>query len=323
MEKNNVWKVTSKQKVPSDRRVLGTKWVFKVKKNGVFMARLVAQGYAQIPGIDHKDNFSPVIYKTTFRLILVLWATYNWEAEIIDIETAFLYGDLEEEIYLRVPERYREYSTRHLDGEACLLLDHAIYGLVQAAHQFFKKLVEVLVGEMKFKKCLNDPCLLMKENENGVIIICLYIDDTLCVGNAEAIRKFKKEIKKYFVTKEEGFATEYVGCMIKRAKGRIYSHQSDLIKKIERHFGKELENIRDYKTPATPGQGTVRVNENDVCLTDREQFKYRSAVGMMLFLVKYSSTDISNSVRELSKANNKANYAHYKQMLRFVKYVIN
>ena len=74
---------------------------------------------------------------------------------------------------------------------------------------------------------------------------------------------------------------------------------------------------------ATPGQGTVRVDENDVCLTDREQFKYRSAVGMMLFLVKYPRPDISNSVRELLKANNKANYTHYKQMLRAVKYVIN
>ena len=51
---------------------------------------------------------------------------YNWEAEIIDIETAFLYGDPKEEISLRVPEGYREYSTRYLDGEACLLLDHAI-----------------------------------------------------------------------------------------------------------------------------------------------------------------------------------------------------
>ena len=72
MEKNNVWKVTSKQKVPSDRRLLGIKWVYKVKKNGVFKARLVAQGYAQITGIDHKDNFLPVIYETTFRLILIL-----------------------------------------------------------------------------------------------------------------------------------------------------------------------------------------------------------------------------------------------------------
>ena len=88
----------------------------------------------------------------------------------------------------------------------------------------------------------------MKENKNGVIIICLYIDDPLCTGNSEAIKKFKKDIKKYFVTKEEVFATKYVGCMIKKAKDRNYLHQSDLIKNIERHFGKELENVLEYKT---------------------------------------------------------------------------
>ena len=69
----------------------------------------------------------------------------------------------------------------------------------------------------------------MKENENRIIIICLYIDNTLCIGNAEAIEKFKKEIKKYFVRKEEGFATKYLGCMIKKIKGGIYLHQSDLL----------------------------------------------------------------------------------------------
>ena len=72
---------------------------FKVKKNGVFKARLVAQEFAQISGINFTNNFSPVIYETMLRIILVLLATYNWEAEIIDIETAFLYGDLEEDLH--------------------------------------------------------------------------------------------------------------------------------------------------------------------------------------------------------------------------------
>ena len=71
----------------------------RLKKNRIFKARLVAQFFAQIPGINFMDNFSPVIYKTTFRIILILWATYNWEAEVIDIETAFLYSDLEGVIY--------------------------------------------------------------------------------------------------------------------------------------------------------------------------------------------------------------------------------
>ena len=69
------------------------------KKNGVYRARLVALGYRQIPGIDHKDNFAPVINETTFRIILILMMKNNLKAEIVDIETAFLYGNLDEEIF--------------------------------------------------------------------------------------------------------------------------------------------------------------------------------------------------------------------------------
>ena len=72
MEKNKVWRITAKDQVPADMRLLGTMWVFKVKKNGIFKARLVAQDFAQIPGIEFTDNFSPAIYKTTFTIILVL-----------------------------------------------------------------------------------------------------------------------------------------------------------------------------------------------------------------------------------------------------------
>ena len=61
MEKNHVWRVTNKTYVPENRRLLGAKWVFKVKKNGIFKARLVTQGFSQIPGVDHQDSFSPVI----------------------------------------------------------------------------------------------------------------------------------------------------------------------------------------------------------------------------------------------------------------------
>ena len=90
MEKNQVWRVIKKTDVPGNRRLLGAKWVFKVKNNGIFKARLVAQGFSKISGVDHQDRFSPVIYDTTFRILLVMWIKYKWEAEIIDIETAFL-----------------------------------------------------------------------------------------------------------------------------------------------------------------------------------------------------------------------------------------
>ena len=109
----------------------------------------------------------------------------------------------------------------------------------------------------------NDPCLLLKENENGIIIICLYIDNMLCVGDKLTIKKFKKEIKEHFVMKEEGAVNEHVGCMIKRVNSGFYFHQRNLIKKIVEKFEEELNNIQECRTPATPGQRTVRTKEGD------------------------------------------------------------
>ena len=72
---------------------------------------------------------------------------------------------------------------------------------------------------MGFDKCLTDKCLLKRETKKGIIIVCVYIDDTLCVGDKEAITEFKKEISMYFANKEEGEMKEYVGCKVER-RGR-------------------------------------------------------------------------------------------------------
>ena len=134
---------------------------------------------------------------------------YKWEGKIFDIKTVFVYGDLKEEIYMKIPKGYSNYKEIDL-SKKCLILNHLLYGLVQAARQFYKKFVEVIIKKLNFAKCLNDPCLLKKENENGFIIISLYIDNKLCVGDKSTIKKFKKEMKEYFVTKEEGEVHKYV-----------------------------------------------------------------------------------------------------------------
>ena len=98
MTKKEVWRKTNVKEIPEDRRLIGSKWVFKKKRNGVNRARLVGLGYSQISGVDHKDNFSPVVTDTTFRCVLIIALLNEWNMEVVDIETAFLYGVLDEEI---------------------------------------------------------------------------------------------------------------------------------------------------------------------------------------------------------------------------------
>jgi hypothetical protein len=74
------------------------KWVFKIKRNGIFHARLVACGYSQVPGVDFQESFAPVINDVTFRILLIMMLTWNLKGKIVDIKTAFLHGNHKETI---------------------------------------------------------------------------------------------------------------------------------------------------------------------------------------------------------------------------------
>ncbi len=97
MINRKVWIRTEKANVRKDRRLIGSKWVFKRKRNGVYCARLVALGYAQVPGVDHKDNFAQMVTEIRFQSVLIMGLTYRWVFEIVDIEAAFLYGKFMQE----------------------------------------------------------------------------------------------------------------------------------------------------------------------------------------------------------------------------------
>jgi Reverse transcriptase (RNA-dependent DNA polymerase) len=106
MEKCKVWTVLSKEELPKG----GNQWVFVEKRNGVYRARLVALGYSQVAGVDFTDHFSPVLCDTSFRIILLLIQKLKLPAWSIDVETAFLNGDLNKEIYMQIPEGFEVWS---------------------------------------------------------------------------------------------------------------------------------------------------------------------------------------------------------------------
>ena len=92
-----------------NHHLVGCKWVFKHKKNGVYYAYFCTLGYSPIPGIDFTANYSPVINNITFCILLVLIVINNWYSKVINIQTAFLYGKLDKEIYMRIPQGYIKY----------------------------------------------------------------------------------------------------------------------------------------------------------------------------------------------------------------------
>ena len=143
MIERGVWRKTDRKKIPNNRRLIGNKWVFKIKRDGTYRARLVALGYSQIPWVDYTDNFAPVAHDVSFRIALARMMVEKLDSLVMDVETAFLYGDIEEEIFMKSPVGMEEIDPGS-SPQDCYQLKKGIYGLCQAARQFWKKFVDTI-----------------------------------------------------------------------------------------------------------------------------------------------------------------------------------
>lgn len=318
MNARGVWRKIRRDNVPNDRRTVKCKWLFKIKRNGTYRARLVACGYSQIAGIDFSENYAPVINDITWRILIVAMLVWRLDASIVDVETAFLHGDLEEDIYMNCPEGMD--STE----QECLHLLKSIYGLVQAARQWWKKFVKVL-KDIGFKGGYSDPCLMTRRCSKGIVYIALYVDDCLCIGHRAAIEDTIAKIKAsgLNVTVEDTLK-DYLSCEISFSKDRkkAWLGQPNLIKKLEKKFQSLVSNLQTYRTPGTPGQGVMRPQTEEEKISEEDQSIFRTGVGTLLYLVKYSRPDIANPTRELSKVMDGANMSAFKEMKRIIKFVL-
>ena len=138
------------------------------------------------------------------------------------------------------PVEFNKVTELEGNVDECVVLDKAINGLVQATCQFFKKLSEVLVGKLGFSKYMLDNCLLTWKTSSGTLILCVYIDNTLCIGSQKTIDEFKKDITEHFTVKEEAEMKEYIGCRFIQEGKRAYMHQAELIRKIKKAFEEDL-----------------------------------------------------------------------------------
>ena len=317
-----VWRHVKIEDYPNDHRLVGCRWVFKVKRNGVYHARLETKGFSQIPGVDFTDNYSPVVNDVTFRVVVARMLIQNLKGKVVEIDNAFLNGDLEHEIYMKIPEGYDEVISKDVDREDCLILQKAIYGLVQAARQFWKTIVDK-IQEGGFKLSEADPCMLYKEDEKGVCIIIIYIDDMLIIGKEEAIDDAIKVLQGHFQVKDPTSLEDYLGVQIVQSDDgkKAWLAQPTIIKSLEKQFGEKVARKKMTITPGRPGFIGGKVD--DISRVDEKtQSMYRSGVGTLLYLTKHSRPDITNPVREISKSMDGASMAHVTEMYMVINFVL-
>ena len=324
MINRGVWRKVDKRNIPSNRRLIGNKWVFKIKRDGTYRARLVALGYSQIPGVDYTDNFAPVAHDVSFRIALARMMVEKLDSLVMDVETAFLYGDIEEEIFMKSPVGMEEIDPG-ASPEDCYQLKKGIYGLCQAARQFWKKFVDTIKQEsFGFQVSPADPCLLFKENELGICIIIMYVDDMLIIGRKKQIEDFATKIQKVFSVKIQHNLADYLGCEfhMNREGTKGWLGQPSIIKSLEQKFGERAMKERFSLTPGTPRFTARRLENPDDKVNPKEHEIYRSGVGTLLYLTKHSRPDICNPVRELSKTMDAPAPAHLKEMYKVIRHVL-
>ena len=203
--------------LPPGSKPLRYKWIFKknMKADGSidkYKARLVIKGYKQKEGLDYFDTYSPVTRISSIRMLIAIVVIHNLEIHQMDVKTAFLNGDLDEEIYMEQPERF---IVSGQERKVCRLIK-SFYGLKQAPKQRHEKFDSVMMTNgFKINEC--DKCVYVKNTEHGFVIICLYVDDMLIVGsNNEVIKTTKKMLNNKFNMKDLGVADLILGIKISK-----------------------------------------------------------------------------------------------------------
>jgi Reverse transcriptase (RNA-dependent DNA polymerase) len=293
--------------------LIGSKWVFKEKRDGVFRARLVALGYSQILGIDFTGNYSPVVNDSSFRILILLIAKLGLKAWSLDVETAFLHGDLEEEIYMKLPQGFNG-EDPDLSETKALKLNKSIYGLVQAARQWNKRFEEE-VFKLGFKKNNVDPCLFFKQEGEPFCVICLYVDDMIITGDESLMKKIIEGLEKVFKLKIQRDIKDFLGCEIIEGAEETHLYQGRIIEKLIKSNEANLES--HYTTPSAPGFGVVRPSEDERVDSETQKW-FRANIGSLLYLVKLSRPDLANPVRELSRVMDGAAPGHVKELKRLI-----
>ncbi|GIL57256.1 hypothetical protein Vafri_12510 [Volvox africanus] len=292
---NGTWELA---KPPPGAKLLPCRWVYKVKHNADgsverFKARLVAKGYEQRAGIDYGELFAPTSRFASLRALLAVAAAKKMIVHQMDVSTAFLNGELEEELWMQQPPGYESQ-----DKTLACRLQKSIYGLKQAPRCWYDKLSEDL-AKFGLLPTQADPALFVKMDENGRVYALVHVDDLIIASDSKAlVMAVKQAIGACFKVRDLGEAKMYLGMEIRRPSQEeiILSQQHYIEQLLERH---SMTDAKPRSTPLPPGTKVLPAGESDIVLEDPTP--YRKLVGELNYLATSTRPDISQALSFLAR----------------------
>jgi hypothetical protein len=318
LHERHVWDLVPR---PANANIVTCKWVYKTKEDAEGnpvkrKARLVARGFTQVEGIDYEETFAPTAKFVTIRLIISLATSLGWPMEQADIDTAFLWSDIDEDIYMQQPEGHTD--PVHPDY-VCKLLK-SLYGLKQAAHLWNQLLSKTLRGA-NYQQLLTDTSCFVKTDQQGTAaVIAVHVDDLLIAARTEElIRQTVRDLQQFFQVKELGPVQWLLGIAVQRDKeaGTTLIHQQKYINDMVERFGQQ-----DAAALNLPyAGGDERQPEESAPCTPKETSQYRSIVGSLLYAAVATRPDITETVSRLCRAMQAPTTVDMKKAVRCLRYL--
>jgi hypothetical protein len=320
LRKNEVYEVLDS--TPPNINIVTCKWVFRIKRNQInktkkYKARLVARGFTQVEGVDYFETFAPVLSYRSFRVMIALSVHFGYKISCMDVETAFLQADVQEDIYIRLPT-----SASHNQPESgkVLKLKKALYGIKQAPHCFNEIVVEIANSLDYFSNSDIDACFFVKlSRTKHHIFLCVFVDDFWISNHPsddKEILEDKEKLKKLLTIVDSGAPSLFLGMNIihNHHDGSITVTHEQYLTKVLALYGYRPSQVRIEATPeavvkklidSSPDSSESTAiaeydnNSEKTGLVSKETF--RSVIGILHYIAGSTRPDITHIVHLLCR----------------------
>lgn len=311
---NKTWDLVP---MPTGQKVVGCKWVFKIKRNSDgsiarYKARLVAKGFHQTADIDYTETFSPVVKPITIRVLLTLALYHGWTIRQVDINNAFLHGVLTESVFMEQPDGFQVPSAS--PGLACHL-KKAIYGLKQAPRAWYDQL-SIFLKSLGFTTSRADTSLMVRLSSAHCCYVLIYVDDIIIMGSSSvAISTLISDLHRKFALKDLGPLSYFLGVEVfmPPSGGMFLSQKKYILDLLSRT---KMTDAKAIATPMISGP-LVSTRQGDLFSDVR---MYRSVVGALQYAT-LTRPEISFSVNKVCQFMHSPTILHWQMVKRILRYL--
>ena len=316
IKENNVWSLVQR---PENKSTVKSKWIFKRKfdSNGniiQYKARLVAQGYTQKFGVDYDETFAPVVRFESVRVLLAFAVKHELKLKQIDVTTAFLNGDLKEEIYIEQPENF---ENLNFPDHVCRL-HKSLYGLKQSP-RCWNLSIHNFLTEIGLCQSMSDPCIYSGIFGDNFVLLAVYVDDIiLACKNETCLDELISVLQARYKIKMIGNLENFLGVTIQEdnSKNSIWIGQRAFCESILDQYG-----MSDCKPVDTPYMSDLKLDATDEDEEPVDIPKYQALIGSLLHLTLKTRPDISFAVSVAARYSSRPTSRHWIAVKRILRYL--